>query len=176
MPHDAPPDIRQSRRQDLHRLTKPFEVNAQIIAPGSAVALARSGEIAQFLDGDVFSSRITLAPMVVAPFTGTRWVVRQDQDGTWGFLNQGQPENSLVATARSVILGSPLAEAGVSPFASSRWLLYRDLIGFRLRPVTRVSGWLGVRDGTLILSDPCDVAGRWIYWDVIPLKDDTTRT
>jgi hypothetical protein len=51
----------------------------------------------------------------------------------------------------------------------------RDLIGFRLRPVMAVSGWLGVRDEALILSEPSDSPGRWMYWDIVPLQDGSQR-
>jgi hypothetical protein len=164
--------LRQTLRRDLHRLTTPFAVDGKKIESGAAIALARSAEgMLPYLDGDVFSTRVTLAPSVGDPYTGTRWVLRRDEDGTWGFLNQGQPENMLVATAGSVTLARPLAAAGMARFVTSRWLLYRDLIGFRLRPVMPVSGWLGVRDGKLVLSDRNDTLGRWIYWDIIPLEN-----
>ena len=172
----SPSGLRLTMRQDLCRLTMPFLVDGQIIASGSVIALARSGEVAQpYLDGDVFSTHITLAPLAAEPYTGTRWVIRQDEDGTWGFLNQGQTDKMLVASAGSVTLGRPLAVAGMARFVTSRWLLYRDLMGFRLRPVMAVSGWLGARGGNLILSEPGDPIGRWIYWDIIPLQDDRAK-
>ncbi len=171
-----PAGLRQTTRQDLHRLTAPFPVNAQTIAHGSAIALARSGEVVRpYLDGNVFSTRITLAPTVGDPYTGTLWIMQQDDDGTWGFLNQGQPENMLVASSGSVALGRPLLAAGMARFVTSRWLIYRDLIGFRLRPVAAASGWLGVRDDKLVLSEPGHPSGRWLYWDFIPLQDDRTK-
>jgi len=168
-----PAALRRLRRADLHRLTKPFLIDTQTITSGRAVALARSGEgTLPYLDGDVFSGGITLAPKAAAPYSGTRWVIQQGPDGTWGFLNQGQPDKMLVASAGFVALGRPLAGSAMARFATTRWLLYRDLICFRLRPVMAVSGWLGVRDTALILSDPGDVPGRWMYWDVVPLQDD----
>ncbi len=168
--------MRLTSRQDLYRLTMPFRVDGKTIASGSAISIARSGAVTlPFLDGDVFSTRITLAPSVAEPYTGTRWVIQQDDDGTWGFLNQGQPENMLVASAGSVALGRPLAGAGMARFVTSRWLMYRDLIGFRLRPVIAVSGWLGVRDDELVLSGLGDPPGRWLYWDIIPLQDDRAK-
>jgi hypothetical protein len=177
MANDYDPfSLRVTTRQDLYRLTMPFMVNAQVIASGSTIALARSGEVEQpYLDGDVFSSRVTLAPTPADPYTGTRWVIQQGEDGTWGFLNQGQPDNMLVASAGSVALGRPLVGAGMARFVTSRWLIYRDLIGIRLRPVMAVSGWLGVRDDRLVLSEPGDLSGRWMYWDIIPLQDDRTK-
>jgi hypothetical protein len=168
--------LRVTSRQDLHRLTTPFPVDGRIIASGSPIALARSGKVAKpYLDGDVFSTRLTLAPSTADPFTGTRWVIQQQDDGTWGFLNQGQPENMLLASAGSVTLGRSLQAVGMARFVTSRWLLYRDLIGFRLRPVMPISGWLGVRDDQLILADRDDLLGRWIYWDLIPLQNDRSK-
>ena len=168
--------LRRRKRQDLHRLTAPFLVDGRTVTSASPIALARSGEVAQpYLDGDVFSGGITLAPKAAEPYSGTRWVIQQDADGTWGFLNQGQPDKMLVASAGCVALGRPLAGAGMARFVTSRWLLYRDLIGFRLRPVMAVSGWLGVRDEALILSEPSDSPGRWMYWDIVPLQDGSQR-
>jgi hypothetical protein len=173
MPNDYDPSgFRLTPRQDLYRLTMPFLVHGQTISSGSPIALSRSGEVARpYLDGDVFSARVTLAPSSADPFTGTRWVLQQNDDGTWGFLNQGQPGNMLVASAGSVALGRPLTGTGLARFVTSRWLIYRDLTGFRLRPVMAVSGWLGVRYEKLILSEPGHQPGRWLYWDIFPLED-----
>ena len=173
MPNDYDPSgFRLTPRQDLYRLTMPFLVHGQTISSGSNIALSRSGEVARpYLDGDVFSARVTLAPATDDPFTGTRWVLQRNDDGTWGFLNQGQPENMLVASAGSVALGRPLVGAGMARFVTSRWLIYRDLKGFRLRPVMAVSGWLGVRYEKPILSEPGHQPGRWLYWDISAVQD-----
>ena len=110
MPNDYDPSgFRLTPRQDLYRLTMPFLVHGHTISGGNPIALSRSGEVARpYLDGDVFSARVTLAPSSADPFTGTRWVLQQNDDGTWGFLNQGQPENMLVASAGSVALFNAL--------------------------------------------------------------------
>ena len=164
---------RRTRRTDLHRLSTPFQIRDQMIDTGAAANLVPLGLISPaFLDADVMTARVALAPTTAAHYRGTRWVMQNNDDGTWSFLNQGQEENMLAGSTDSVTLGRALVE-GLARFETTRWLIYHDLSGFRLRLAMRVSGWFGVWDDRLVLSNREEPAGPWLYWGIRPLPVET---
>lgn len=160
---------RRTAPDELVRITRPLHVNGVEIATGTWVSMASLADTPNaFLDGNVYASSINLAPSRLQPYTGTRWLTRLHSDGTWTFLNQGQEEQVLAGSAGIVTLGRPPSVGGFDRFNATRWLMYRDLTGFRLRPCMQGSGWLGVRDSRAVLSGPRDPADRWIYWAITP--------
>ena len=172
---EYPTDERHRRTElgELRRIVGPFRMNEHSIGNGDRVSLATLAEAANvFLDGNVYSATVNLVPSRLMPFTGTRWQLRLNEDETWSFLNQGQEEQMLAGSGSVVTLGREPLGIDVERFNTTRWLLYRDLTGFRLRPCMRVSGWLGVREGQAVLSAPPDIAGRWLYWAIKPYGAD----
>lgn len=159
----------RTERSDLYRIRAPFQVREQLIDTGTAVNLVPLGrDSPAFVHADVKTARVALAPTTAAHYRGTRWVMQNNDDGTWSFLNQGQNQNMLAGSTDSVTLGrAPVV--GMARFVTTRWLIYHDLAGFRLRLAKRVSGWLGVRDDRLVLSSRDEPAGPWIYWGIQPL-------
>ncbi len=165
---------RRTRRTDLYRISAPFQIHEHLIETGTAVNIVPLGmDKPAFLDADVMTARVTLAPTTKAYFRGTRWVIQHNDDGTWSFLNQGQDENMLAGSADSVTLGRSLLTEGMARFGTTRWLIYHDLAGFRLRPAMRIGGWLGVSDGRLVLSNRDQTAAAPLYWAIQPLPVET---
>lgn len=161
---------RRTTRTDLYRLTGPFQIHAQFADTGTEVHLAWcAGATPLYLDADVVTGWVGMAPLTTAPYLGTRWVLQNNGDGTWSFLNQGQPEHMLAGSGDTVTLGRPPAGEGMERFSTTRWLIYHDLTGVRLRPVMGVTGWLGVRDAHPVLAAAQDMVGPWIYWQILPL-------
>lgn len=165
--HDA--RYRRTAQDELQRITQPLLVNGIALATGTWVSMASLADTPNaFLDGNVYAATVNLVPSRLQPYTGTRWLTRLHPDGTWSFLNQGQEEHLLAGSAGIVTLGRAPVRAGFDKFDVTRWLMYRDLTGFRLRPCMQGGGWLGVRDDRAVLSGPKDPADRWIYWAITP--------
>lgn len=161
---------RRAVRTDLHRIWEPFQIGAQRADTGTALHIASLGVTSpSYLDADVMTARVNLAPSTKGIYRGTVWTLQHNEDGTWSLLNQGQAENMLAGSSDSVTLGRPTTAEGMARFATTRWLLYHDIAGFRLRPAMRASGWLRVRDGNLVLSRRDEMAGPWLYWGFQPL-------
>lgn len=151
---------------DLDRVTKAFSCEGRMINSGDRVSLSPQEHVGSlFLDGNVHASSVHLVPSRQAPFTGTNWQIRLNEGGTWSFLNQGQELRLLAGSGNIVSLGRP---AQIDRFDTTRWLLYRDLGGFRLRPCMRASGWLAVRDGAARLAGRDEPVTRAHYWTITP--------
>lgn len=168
---EYPTDERHRRTElgELRRVVGAFRMDEHSIGNGARVSLATLADAPNvFLDGNVYSATVNLVPSRLMPFTGTRWLLRLNDDETWSFLNQGQAEQMLAGSGSVVTLGREPQGIDTDRFNTTRWLLYRDLTGFRLRPCMRVGGWLGVRDGQAVLSKNAEPLDRWIYWAIKP--------
>lgn len=164
---------RRTELSELRRIVGPFRMNEHAIGNGDRISLATMADTPNvFLDGNVYSSTVNLVPSREMPFTGTRWQLRLNDDATWSLLNQGQEEQMLAGSGTIVTLGRAPQGQDQERFNTTRWLLYRDLAGFRLRPCMRVGGWLGVRDGHAVLSTADDRVDRWLYWIIKPYGTD----
>lgn len=164
---------RRTELGELRRIIGPFRMNEHSIGNGDRISLATMADTPNiFLDGNVYSATVNLVASRETPYTGTRWQLRMNDDGTWSFLNQGQEEQMLAGSGSIVTLGRAPQGPYKGRFNTTRWLLYRDLAGFRLRPCMQVGGWLGVRDGQAVLSTPDDEVGRWLYWIIKPYGAD----
>jgi hypothetical protein len=162
-----PDSYRMVRFDDLDRVAAPFSCDGRFIASGDRISISpheHPGTL--FLDGNVHASTVHLVPSRQAPFTGTNWQIRLNADGTWSLLNQGHETRMLAGSGNIVSLGRA---ALVDHFDTTRWLLYRDLAGFRLRPCMRDSGWLALRDGLAVLADRGEPVGRSHYWTIAPI-------
>ncbi|MGV8988550.1 MAG: hypothetical protein ACOH2H_19970 [Cypionkella sp.] len=164
---------RRTELSELRRVVGPFHMDEHAIGNGDRISLATMADTPNvFLDGNVYSATVNLVASRLMPYTGTRWQLRLNGDETWSFLNQGQAEQMLAGSGSIVTLGREPLGGDAERFNTTRWLLYRDLAGFRLRPCMRVGGWLGVRDGQAVLSSPSEPAGRWLYWIIKPYGTD----
>ncbi len=164
---------RMTAHGELRRITSGFRMNEKAVGHGARISMATLADASNtFLDGNVYSSAVSLAPSRLMPYTGTRWQLRLNSDGSWSFLNQGQDQQMLSGSGDAVTLGREPAFGDVERFNSTRWLLYRDLTGFRLRPCMRVGGWLGVRDSHATLAGVDEPVGRWLYWTITPYAAD----
>jgi len=158
---------------ELRRIVGPFRMNEHSIGNGDRISLATMADTPNiYLDGNVYSATVNLVPSRLMPYTGTRWQLRLNNDETWSFLNQGQEEQMLAGSGTIVTLGREPLGADTDRFNTTRWMLYRDLTGFRLRPCMRVGGWLGVRDGQTVLSTPTEAVDRSLYWIIKPYGAD----
>lgn len=164
---------RMTAHGELRRIAAAFRINERVVGHNARIALATLADADNsFLDGNVYSSAVSLAPSRLIPYTGTRWQLRLNGEGSWSFLNQGQDQQMLSGSGNAVTLGREPAFGDVERFNTTRWLLYRDLTGFRLRPCMRVGGWLGVRDNRATLAGLEEPIGRWIYWSITPYVGD----
>jgi hypothetical protein len=155
---------RKIRFDDLDRLIHPFHCDGQLVSSGDRVSMSPHDTAdALFLDGNVHASTVHLVPSRQAPFTGTNWQIRLNEGGTWSFLNQGHEARRLAGSGNIVNLGRA---ALIDRFDTTRWLLYRDLAGFRLRPCMRDSGWLALRDGVAVLAGRDEPVSRSHYWAI----------
>ncbi len=160
---------RRTELGELRRVIGAFQMNEHSIGNGDLVSMATLADTPNpYLDGNVYSASVNLVPSRLMPFTGTRWQLRLNADETWSLLNQGQTEQMLAGSGSIVTLGREPLGIDTERFNTTRWLLYRDLTGFRLRPCMRVGGWLGVQEGHAVLSGKTDAAGRWLYWAIKP--------
>ena len=158
---------------ELRRITSTFRLNEEAVGHGARISMATLADTAStFLDGNVYSSAVNLAPSRLMPYTGTRWQLRLNGDASWSFLNQGQDQQMLSGSGNAVTLGREPGFGDVEHFNSTRWLLYRDLTGFRLRPCMRVGGWLSVRENYATLAGVDEPVGRWLYWTITPYAAD----
>jgi hypothetical protein len=154
---------------DLRRIRAPFRIGQDEIGNGSEVHLSSLAETAEtYLDGNVYYGTTQLVPSAKSPYTGTRWQLRLHGDGTWSVLNQGQEDQMLSGASGMVGLGRETASTLQSRFDSTRWLLYRDRTGFRLRPGT--AGWLAVDSGRVVLRLPDAESDRTLYWKITPAE------
>ena len=161
-----PERYRMTQITDLRRVVEPFSVDELAIRSGDRISIASQAEGANvFLDGNVYAAAVNLVPSRLAPFTGTRWQIRLNDDATWSFLNQGHAEQMLAGSASIVTLGRA---ASLNRFDTTRWLMYRDLTGIRLRPCMRTGGWLAVRGGAAVLAQHDAPVGRSHYWTITP--------
>jgi hypothetical protein len=164
---------RITAKNELRRMLVPFQSGEVLVAPGRNVVIFSLGLASRlYLDGDVYSAAVTLAPSPMPPFTGTRWVVQLNEDETWSFQNQGHNEELLAGANGIATLARVPINPAMAPLDTTRWLIYSDLGGFRFRPAMRDSGWLGVRDGRAVLSRPEDAPGRWLYWAIAPALEE----
>lgn len=162
----APERYRMTQITDLRRISEAFRLNDALIKSGDTVSIASQEAGSNvFLDGNVYSSAVNLVPSRMAPFTGTRWQIRLNEDATWSFLNQGHDEQMLAGSGNLVTLGRPSQS---QRFETTRWLMYRDVTGMRLRPCMKVSGWLAVRDGAAVLAGHEVPISRGHYWTITP--------
>ena len=158
---------------ELRRVAMAFRINERVVGNNARIALSTLVDAPNtFLDGNVYSSAVSLAPSRLVPYTGTRWQLRLNGDGSWSFLNQGQDLQMLSGSGNAVTLGREPASGDVERFNTTHWLLYRDLTGFRLRPCMHVGGWLGVRDNQATLAGLEEPVGRWLYWSITPYSGD----
>ena len=154
------------RFDDLDRVTEPFSCDGQWIKSTDRVSFSPQEHVGHlFLDGNVHASTVQLVPSRHAPFTGTNWQIRLNDGGTWSLLNQAHETRMLAGSGNFVGLGRPVP---IDQFDTTRWLLYRDLGGFRLRPCMRDSGWLALRDGQAVLLGRDEPVGRSHYWTITP--------
>ena len=164
---------RSTAKNELRRMLVPFQSGGALVDEGSNVVIFSLAHASRmYLDGDVYSAAVTLAPSPTPPYTGTRWVVQLNEDETWSFQNQGHDEELLAGANGIATLARVPTDPDMARLDTTRWLIYSDLGGFRLRPAMRDSGWLGVRDGKTVLSRPEEAAGRWLYWAIEPALEE----
>jgi hypothetical protein len=150
---------------DLRRVAAPFRVGQEDFDTGTDICLNTLADTPDiYLDGNVYHASANLVPSPKPPYSGTRWQLQLNSDGTWSILNQGQEDQLLSGSGSSVGLGREPTSPEQMRFVTTRWLMYRDRTGFRLRPGT--AGWLAVQDGKVVLSNPGDAPGRWLYWQI----------
>lgn len=159
---------RKVRFDDLHRVSAAFGAEGRQISSGDRVSLSPQDDVAgRFLDGNVHASSVQLVPSRLPPFTGTNWQIVLNPDGTWSFLNQGHPARMLAGAGSVVNLGTA---ALIDRFDATRWLIYRDLAGFRLRPCMRDSGWLARRGEGVALAGRAEPVSPAQYWTIAPMS------
>ena len=155
---------RMIRFDDLERVDAAFSCDGKWIASGSRVSFSPQEHVGRlYLDGNVHASSVHLVPSRQAPFTGTNWQIRLHEGGTWSLRNQGPETRMLAGSGPFVSLGRATL---IDRFDTTRWLVYRDLGGFRLRPCMRDSGWLALRDGQAVLSGRDEPVSRAHYWTI----------
>ena len=168
-PAEKPVDYRYRLMDpaDLNRITGPFRNAGDTIGDGSNIFLRSLADTPKsFLDGNVFHAVVDLVASTQPPYSGTRWLLRLNKDNSWSFLNQGIEDRLLARSGTSVGMGRDSTMLSDARFSSTHWLMYRDRIGFRLRPGS--GNWLTVRDADLVLSNAATDGDRGRYWDILP--------
>ena len=157
---------RQMDPSDLRRITAAFRNGGDSIGDGSNIFLRSLADTQQpYLDANVFNAVINLVATTEPPFTGTRWLLQLNKDSSWSLLNQGIEDRLLARSGTSVGMGRESAGFSDVRFSATRWLIYRDRIGFRLRPGS--GNWLAVREGRVELSNADRDGDRGLYWDIL---------
>ena len=151
---------------DLRKITTAFGQGGNTIGDGTAIFLRSLSDTPKpFLDGNVFYSVVNLVETTEPPFTGTRWQLQLNKDNSWSLLNQGIEDRLLARSGTTVGMGRESAALSDARFSATHWLIYRDRIGFRLRPSS--GNWLAVRDGRVVLSNADSDGDRGLYWDIL---------
>ncbi|MEO8244812.1 MAG: hypothetical protein ABI832_21215, partial [bacterium] len=166
----GPYEIRPANYRDRLKLVDgTFQTIRGEVRSGAHVVIeSQLDPVKSYLDGDVFTNAVLMAPRTSAPYTGTRWELRLNDTGAWSLFNQGYEERLLDGGGGVLKLGKGGGNADGPLDRVSEWLVFRDFVGFRFRPVGVESGWLSHIDGKAAILRRGMPIGLFCYWNVYP--------